>query len=378
MKKLISKLTPSPALLIAIAVLLYAPALIYTISVNLIGILTFIMPVLIFSLLFYSFTSAGKSALLGIFWVLIVACVSNFAACMFAYFTTSVTPPISGMEAITSSKAAFEPLWLWHLPKLIPNSVSAMCAFVLAMGVIFAGAEKHDYICFIRHWLQTFNSAIMGFFRKSIPFLFIGALVKASHGNHQIGSYFFLMSRMIISELAYITVIYIAIAHADLRLAVRYVKNMLPAISVGFLSMSSAMALPFTIGGSTLNCGDATAARVIIPSTVSIHSIGTSIVIPGLALGIMQMQGVPLPTFAEYLVFNLNFILAKFAMCAVPGGGVIAVLPILVQTFGFTAEMGTLLIMLEAMLDCVNTCVNILGNGALCVLLAPVIKKQEV
>ena len=47
----------------------------------------------------------------------------------------------------------------------------------------------------------------------------------------------------------------------------------------------------------------------------------------------------PLPSLYEYLIFSFSFVIAKFSVAAIPGGGIIVMLPILENYLGFNAEM---------------------------------------
>ena len=68
-------------------------------------------------------------------------------------------------------------------------------------------------------------------------------------------------------------------------------------------------------------------------------------------------------------MFACYFVLAKFAVAAVPGGGIIVMAPILAKQLGFTAEMVSLITALYIMLDCVTTAINVMGNGAFAVIM---------
>lgn len=60
----------------------------------------------------------------------------------------------------------------------------------------------------------------------------------------------------------------------------------------------------------------------------------------------------------------MYFVLAKFSVAAVPGGGILVMLPILEAYLGLNGEMLSLITALYLLFDPVITCANILGNGA--------------
>ncbi|MBA3284675.1 MAG: cation:dicarboxylase symporter family transporter, partial [Nitrosopumilus sp.] len=71
-----------------------------------------------------------------------------------------------------------------------------------------------------------------------------------------------------------------------------------------------------------------------------------------------------LPDLSLFLIFACYFVLAKFAVAAVPGGGVLVMLPILERYLDFSPEMLSLITTLYILFDPIITSANILGNGA--------------
>jgi Na+/H+-dicarboxylate symporter len=127
--------------------------------------------------------------------------------------------------------------------------------------------------------------------------------------------------------------------------------------------MSSAAAMPLTIIGTEKNAQNKDLARSVIPATVNIHLIGDCFAIPILAYAILKSFNVAEPLFMDYCIFAFYFVLAKFSVAAVPGGGIIVMLPILENYLGFNAPMLSLITALYILFDPVITCANVLGNG---------------
>ena len=66
----------------------------------------------------------------------------------------------------------------------------------------------------------------------------------------------------------------------------------------------------------------------------------------------------------NYLIFASYFVLAKFSVAAVPGGGILVMLPILESYLGFDSGMLSLITALYILFDPIITCANVFGNGA--------------
>ncbi|MBI3236420.1 MAG: cation:dicarboxylase symporter family transporter [Chlamydiales bacterium] len=101
----------------------------------------------------------------------------------------------------------------------------------------------------------------------------------------------------------------------------------------------------------------------LIPATVNVHLIGDCFAIPIFAFAVMKSFGVAEPHFLSYLIFACYFVLAKFSVAAVPGGGILVMLPILERYLGFDATMLSLITALYILFDPIITCANVFGNG---------------
>ena len=104
-------------------------------------------------------------------------------------------------------------------------------------------------------------------------------------------------------------------------------------------------------------------SRVSRASDVNIHW-WDCFAIPIFPHAVMKSFGMPEPSMLTYLVFVFYFVLAKFSVAAIPGGGIVVMLPILESCLKFNADMLSLITALYILFDLVITCANVLGNGA--------------
>lgn len=116
-------------------------------------------------------------------------------------------------------------------------------------------------------------------------------------------------------------------------------------------------------------------SRFVVPLTVNIHTIGLAINIPLLALYILLNFANSLPSFSTYLEFAAYFVLAQFSVAAVPGCGVLLMIPLLETYLGFTNEMSALLIVIYVLFDPLETSANVLGNSIIIILLSQIKNK---
>jgi Na+/H+-dicarboxylate symporter len=128
--------------------------------------------------------------------------------------------------------------------------------------------------------------------------------------------------------------------------------------------MSSAASIPLTLIGTEKNAKNKDLVHTVVPATVNIHLIGDCIAIPCFAFAILKNFDLPQPDLMTYFMFTIYFVIAKFSVAAIPGGGIIVMLPILEQYLGFNSNMLSLITALYILFDPIITSANVFGNGA--------------
>ena len=69
-------------------------------------------------------------------------------------------------------------------------------------------------------------------------------------------------------------------------------------------------------------------------------------------------------------MFSIYFVWAKFSVAAIPGGGIIVMIPILEEHLGLSFEMLPLITTLYILFDPIITSANIMGNAVFARLLS--------
>jgi Na+/H+-dicarboxylate symporters len=156
---------------------------------------------------------------------------------------------------------------------------------------------------------------------------------------------------------------------------VNNLKNMIPPFITGFSTLSSAATMPFTLIATHKNVKDPDIVNFVIPSTVNFHLIGDCIAMPIFSMAIMLSFGYTLPSLNEYFIFSIYYMLARFSVAAIPGGGAIVIWPLLKGQFGFTGDMLALIQTLNLMFDPMITAMNVMGNGVFAILFDKLYRK---
>jgi Na+/H+-dicarboxylate symporter len=343
----------------------------FTISCGLKDILMGVLPFIIFSYITAAILSMEQRAPLLILSILLLVTLSNAITVLISYgIGVNLLPLLSfGGDGLAGIQDSVTPLFSLPIPEILAPDQSMLLG--IAIGLIFsfikapivnASAEK------MRHYVTVF---LQKAFIPFLPLYVFGFILKMEYeGTLTIliknsGHIFALLAVIIV---LYLSLLYFVAGGFRVSRFFELVRNMLPAGITGFSTMSSAATMPVTLAATEKNMGDEQFADLVIPATVNIHLIGDALGIPILALAVLSLSGVPLPSFEDYLLFTVYFCLAKFSVAGIPGGGIIVMLPILQKYLHLTPEMATLMTTIYIVQDPIFTSANVMGNGAFALL----------
>ncbi|OJW52610.1 MAG: hypothetical protein BGO67_06515 [Alphaproteobacteria bacterium 41-28] len=339
-------------------------SMIYGISLSIKSLIIFLLPLLIFGLLFKVAANLAHKATKIIALILASVCLSNFFSTFISYFVGSLVYRFDLSLILPKELKELEPAWTFLLPKLIANDKAMFLGLIL--GVFFSLlqpslASKTSEI------LEKIVGKILASFATLIPLFVAGFVVKLQFEGilvRIVQDYALIFAVVALAQFTYILLLYFVINQFNIRKFLKSVRNMFPATLAGFSTMSSVAAMPLTILATEKNSDNPDLARSLIPATVNIHLIGDCFAIPIFAFAVLKNYGIEDPSFLGYLIFAFYFVLAKFSVSAVPGGGILVMLPILEAHLGFNAEMLSLITALYILFDPIITSANILGNGS--------------
>lgn len=356
----------------------------YGISLALKSLIVFVLPFLIFGLLFKTSVQMAKKASKWVLVILGAICLSNFLSTMISYLIGSGVYHFDLSLALstgTGSATPLSPFHLWSenylLPKLIGNSHAMFAGLLLGILCGWLKPSAGEKIgLYFEKWIGLF----LKLFLYVIPLFIAGFIINMLHEGMMgliLRAYALIFIVVATTVFTYIALVYWAANGFQKKIFVQNLKNMLPAAIAGFGSMSSAAAMPLTLIGTQKNSKNPDMAKSIIPATVNIHLIGDCFAIPIFAFAILKSFGMAEPAFGSYLIFAVYFVLAKFSVAAVPGGGILVMLPILETYLGFSGEMLSLITALYILFDPLITSANILGNGGFAMGLGNLIGKKS-
>ena len=336
----------------------------YAISLTIKSTIVLLLPFIIFGLLFKTVVSLAQRATVIIGLIVLFVCCSNALSTFLSHYVGAWVYHFDLSLILPKDTSGLEPAWSLQFPKLIANNKAMFAGIIL--GILFARfkpntaykmAAKFDWII----------SKILNGFVYFIPVFVAGFIIKLQFDGVMstiIKDYSVIFILIALAQFSYVLFAYLALSKFNIKDAIARIKNILPAAMTGFSTMSSAAAMPLTLAGVERNAKNKDIARAVVPATVNIHLIGDCFAIPIFAYAVMKSYGVAEPVLLDYLVFVFYFVIAKFSVAAIPGGGIVVMLPILESCLGFNAQMLSMITALYILFDPVITSANVLGNGA--------------
>lgn len=308
-------------------------------------------------------------------------CLSNYFAIIFSYLFASVTfnfLPHAQVDILEVTADELHPFFTFPHFKILKNEISIVIGFALGLYFSIYRSNKTHNVFEKLQWVA--NQFLKKVFLPVLPLFILGFLLKLEHEavlHTVIKRYAPIFILFVLSQMLYVIVLLLTISKFKLENIIRYIKNTLPATLTGFTTLSSAATMPITIIAAEKNSGLPMLSRMLIPATVNIHMIGTSIGMNILILGTLFTFTNEIPTFAEYSYFALYFAVTQFAVVAIPGGVIFSIIPLLESQLGFTPEMIGVVSTLVMLFDPVDTSFNVTINALFVVLFGGVYTKLK-
>ena len=258
---------------------------IYACSLTIKSIVLFLLPFIIFGLLFKTFMKLAGNALGVIFLIFGCLCTSNFIntfGSLFYFFDFNMGEPIATAQPLT-------PYFSFELPTIIKNEFAlfgGIISGVLAAMFLKQSTQKELAIK-IEHIIQKLFSIVSAL----IPLFIVGFVIKcASEGTlvSLMQSYSVVFAIFFIYASLYTLLFYLLIAGGNLKKCAEYLKNMMPAFLTAISTISSALTMPVTIMCAEKNAKNKELAGSVIPATVNIHLLGDCLGIPLLAYSLLK------------------------------------------------------------------------------------------
>lgn len=351
----------------------------FTFSMMFKEMLTFMLPVIIFSFVLTGILSFKRNAPLVL--LLMVGCIfiSNWIMAMLTYAVgAAIVPSITNGLSTDMLQVGDDllPYLDVKLPRLISSAWALIAAVISGITCSFVAMPLLERgVRTVKKGLETFLNT---YFIPLLPIYVFGFLLEVQHKG-VFGSLFANYGKAFVlicaTQIVFLACYYLLAASGSIKQAIAYIKAAMPSYLTAFSTMSSTATIPVSVSCAEHNGVESSLAHLSMPIMANIHLVGDCISTPLLAMVTVTLFLGQFPDPVSYAKFVVMFCTTMLAVSGIPGGGIIVMIPILVSQFCFNEQMVSIIMALYLLLDSFGTAANVMGDGALAILLNKLFKR---
>lgn len=377
---------PTQLLTIIIFVLLFGKHLnlttvrsFYTFSYLFKELLGLFLPIMVFAFILGGLLSYKRRApiILAILMVFII--LSNFLISTVSFiignsFLSFLTKGVNPENLISGT--VLLPYFSINIPPFITADKVILIALIFGIIFSFINFPKFDHLIFKLKKIVEF--ILLKGFIPFLPFYVLGFLLKMKYERVLVslfGAFGKAFLLIFIIQISYLFLMYFFASGFKLQKTIEYIKNAMPSYITAFSTMSSAVTIPITAHSSIKNTKNSKLVHLATPILANAHLLGDAITIPILCIVTTYMFTLAPLSFVLFMKFIVYFCLTMLAAAGIPGGGIIVIIPILQSILGFDAAMISIITTLYLIQDAFGTAGNVMGDGALTIILNNFLKK---
>ena len=343
--------------------------------------ISFCVPLIILALVSAAIAETSENAGRMLLMTLGLAYLSTVVAGIVSYTTSSWVFPhwIIPTDTLTiaTGGTTLIPYFKIMLPPALDVLSALALAFMLGLGITATRANV------LKQGLLELRSVIMLVIEKAVvpllPLYIFGIFLQMSASGEvgQVLKTFMVVIIVIFAlHILWLLFLYVVAGVVARRNPLRLMATMLPAYLTALATSSSAATIPVTLQQAKKTGASPNVVDFVIPLCANIHLSGSCLKIVACSLAMMIMVG---QSFSFGMFLGLICLLAITLVAApgVPGGAIMAALPILESVLGFTPEMQALIISLYIAMDSFGTACNVMGDGALTTIINAVMRHKS-
>ena len=341
----------------------------------------FCVPLIIIGFITPSITGLKSNASKMLGSALIIAYISSVGAALFATISGYlIIPKLNIITDPEGLRSLPELVFQLNIPQIMPVMSALVLSIVMGLTIIWTNSKTLENI------FNEFNNVMMVTVKKMvIPVLplFIATtfagLAYEGGITKQFPVFISVILIVIVGHFIWMALLYAVGGAMSKENPMEVIKHYGPAYLTAIGTMSSAATLAVA-----LDCArkskvlDREVVDFTIPICSTIHLCGSVLTETFFVMTVSQVLYGTLPSLSNMLVFII--LLGVFAIGApgVPGGTVMASLGLITGVLGFDQSGVALMLTIFALQDSFGTACNIVGDGAIAMMLTGLYKKDKV
>ncbi len=378
---------PLQLLLVIVIVLFFGSSIPHTVSRAALTfsflfkeLLNFLLPIIVFTFVATGISAFKRNGPVVVALLLGMVFASNAVVAMISYLIANGATHFIACNVQADPLAHAQqlvPFFTIQLPRIFRSDYMMLAGIIL--GVVSSLMTVFDPVMFLLNKVKGVIEELLS--KILIPLLplyvfgFLMDIYAQGTFTQLFAHYGSTVVLIVAAQILYLLWFYWLAAGFSFSTALFYIKNAIPSYITAFSTMSSAATIPVTVASAEKNTHNSSLSRMAVPIMANVHLLGDAISTPMLALVTLVVFKSCIPAFGTYMLFVLYFCTAMFAVSGIPGGGILVMLPILRTYLGFNSEMESVITALYFLLDSFGTAANVMGDGALIIMLDKILKK---
>lgn len=343
--------------------------------------LNFAIPLIILGLIVPAIGNIGKGAGKLLLLTSLIAYGSTLFSGFLTYGVSMSTFPsllsTGDLSSLSEGSKALAPYFDIAMPPMFDVMSGLILSFILGLTIAF---NKFPYL---ENTFKEFEKMVMIIIEKMIipflPLFIFGIFMKMTYSGEV-----FVVFETFITIIGVIFAMHIGLLIIQYAIAggisgknpFTMMKNMSSAYFTALGTQSSAATIPVTLEQTVKNKVDPKIAGFTVPLCATIHLAGSTMKITACAIALMLIQGDPV-SFIQFAGFICMLGIAMVAAPGVPGGAIMAALGVLASILGFSTQEQSLMIALYIAMDSFGTACNVMGDGAIAVIVDKIHQRWE-
>ncbi|MHC5354360.1 dicarboxylate/amino acid:cation symporter [Myroides sp. LJL115] len=343
--------------------------------------LNFTIPLIIIGLIVPAIGNIGRGAGK----LLVITTLIAYGSTLFSGFMTygvsiSIFPDLlqsNSLGILEEIDKSLIPYFNIEIPAMFDVMSALIISFILGICIAYS---KYTYL---EGLFNDFQSVVMSVIDKVIipflPLFIFGIFLNMTYSGQVflvLGTFVKIIGVIFVLHIILLILQYVIAGIVAGKNPLILMKNMLPAYFTALGTQSSAATIPVTLEQTIKNDVDPKIAGFAIPLCATIHLGGSTLKIVACAIALMMIQGTAIdPLQMIGFIFMLG--IAMVAAPGVPGGAIMAALGVLNSILGFNTEQQSLMIALYIAMDSFGTACNVMGDGAIAVIVNKISKMKQ-
>ncbi len=343
--------------------------------------LNFMIPLIIVGLIIPAIGNIGKAAGKLLLITTAIAYGSTILAGLSSYgVSISIFPNLLATQSVELTEEV-EKVLLPYFSIEIPAFFDVMSALIFAFiaGICISKGP----FTYLKGFFNEFQSIVMTIIEKVIipflPLFIFGVFLNMTYSGQVfvvLETFLKIIGVIFALHIAFLFFQYCIAGAIAKRNPLVLMQKMLPAYITALGTQSSAATIPVTLASTLNNKVNPKIAGFVIPLCATIHLAGSTLKIVACAIALMLIQQTPIDPLAM-IGFILMLGVTMIAAPGVPGGAIMAALGVLQSILGFNHDQQTLMIALYVAMDSFGTACNVMGDGAIAIIVDKIGMKAD-